>query len=334
MMDLIKTLPDQDDRLFEQVPGMLYPPESLRFRENESFQMDVLFARYTVCVEGRPQARAALYRGDGLQWEGKPVWMVGNYECANDDRIAEALFERVFTDAKTGGAGYLIGPMNGSTWENYRFNLSHDFPNFLLEPYHHLYYVTQFYHAGFEVISRYTSNVDTELACDWPEVFEKEKAFVEQGVRIRPIDINRLEEELEKLYPFISLTFRDNRFYTPISLAHFKAKYLAAAPLIDGDYVLIAENSQGQPVGFIFSYDDRYSRRGRSLVIKTLAREKGKTYAGLGHVLANRVIRLARTRGYRSAVHAFIAEQGDATRVSGNFMGRPYKTYALFGKTL
>lgn len=333
-MEIIKTLSGQEDHLFDEVPGRLYPSDSLRLRESEEVNPETLVARYTVCTEGSPVARAVLYQGNAIQWEGKRVWMIGNYECVPDERISDALFERMFADAKAAGSDYLIGPMNGSTWDNYRFSVSHDFPNFLLEPYHHLYYVSQFRRAGFEEISRYVSNIDTELACDWPELLEKERTFAREGVRIRPLDSDSLEAELEQLYPFIDATFRSNRFYTPISRERFKSKYLAAAALINSDYVLVAENSAGHPVGFIFSYDDRYSHRGRSLVIKTLARAKEQQYAGLGHVLANRVIRLARARGYRSVVHAFIVEQGDATRVSGNFTGRPYKKYILLGKEL
>mgnify|MGYP001179690535 CR=1 FL=1 len=333
-MELMKTIPGQEDRLFGKVPGELYPPNSLRLRESEDINPDTLVARYTVCKTTKPVARAALYQGKEMQWDGKSVWMVGNYECTDDEQVAGLLFERLFADAKAGGADYLIGPMNGSTWNNYRFSLAQDFPNFLLEPYHHLYYVNQFYSAGFEEVARYVSNVDTELACDWPELLEKERAFAREGVQIRSLNVDRLEAELDGLYPFIDVVFRDNRFYMPISREHFKAKYLATAPLIDRDYVLVAENPSGHPVGFVFSYDDKYSQRGRSLVIKTLARAKEKPYAGLGHVLANRVIRLARARGYRSVVHAFIVEQGDATRVSGNFTGRPYKKYVLLGKYL
>jgi len=333
-MEIIKTLPGQEDRLFDKVPGHLYPPDSLRLRESEEVNPETLVARYTVCREGHPVARAALYQGNAMQGEDRQVWMIGNYECVPDEPVSDALFERLFVDAKAGGSDYLIGPMNGSTWDNYRFSVSHDFPNFLLEPYHHLYYVNQFRRAGFKEISRYVSNIDTELACDWLELLEKERTFAGEGVRIRPLNVDSLEAELEQLYPFIDATFRSNRFYIPISRERFKAKYLAAAALIDSDYVLVAENSAGQPVGFIFSYDDRYSQRGRSLVIKTLARAKERRYGGLGHVLANRVIRLARERGYRSVVHAFIVEQGDATRVSGNFTGRPYKKYILLGKDL
>ena len=337
-MEIKKTLPGQEDPLFNEVPHHLYPADSLRLREGEEINADTLVARYTIGDASgdtsNPVARAALYQGAGMQWKGKQVWMIGNYECSRDQQVADRLFERVCADAKAGGATYLVGPMNGSTWDNYRFSVSHEFPNFLLEPYHHLYYVDQFRQAGFTEVSRYVSNIDTELACDWPELLEKERAFEKDGVRIRPLDIHRLAEELDWLYPFVDATFRDHKFYLPISRERFQAKYLAAAPLINRDYVLVAEDAAGEPVGFIFSYDDRYSRRGQSLVIKTLARSKDRRYAGLGHVLANRVIRLARARGYRSVVHAFIVEQGDATRVSGNFAGRPYKKYVLFGKEL
>lgn len=333
-MEVIKTDAGLHDQWFMEIPSLLYPQDSPRHLEPDEINTDALVATYVVMADGKPQARAALYRTDGMTWNGLQVWTIGNYECVHRTVVAQALLDAVMKDAQADGAEYFVGPMNGSTWDNYRFSESHDFPNFLLEPYHHLYYVQQFRDAGFEEIARYTSNVDTELACDWPQLFEKEREFADQGIRIRPIDVACLDEELEKLHPFIHDTFADNLLYTPISLSRFKAKYRAAAPLINKDYVLIAENADGAVAGFIFSYDDAYNRRGGSLIIKTLARANGKSYAGLGHVLVNRVIRLARQRGYRSVVHAFIIERGDATLVSSNFAGRPYKTYVLFGKPL
>lgn len=333
-MEVIRTIPSEENPWFPQVSRLLYPEGSPRHSEREDINQEALVATYVVMKDGVPLARAALYRGDALQLEGAPVWMVGNYECAPQQEVAVHLLGALEEEAKNSGAGFLVGPMNGSTWDNYRFSVAHDFPNFLLEPYHHLYYVQQFRDAGFQVISRYASNVDVELACDMPPIFEKEQGFALLGVRIRSIDLGHFDAELERLHPFVDATFRGNFLYSPISLSRFKEKYRAATAIIDRHFVLVAEDRDGRPVGFVFSYDDAYSRRGKSLIIKTLARAKEKQYAGLGHVLANRVIRLARERGYRSVVHAFIIDSGDATLVSGNFAGRPYKEYLLFGKPL
>ncbi len=333
-MDISKATPGEEIPGFYELPRALYPAGGPRHLGTEAVNPDGLAATYLVMADGKPLARAARYRADRLDWEGRRVALVGYYECVERQDVAEALLAAVEEDARADGADYLVGPMNGSTWDDYRFSTSHDFPNFLLEPYHHLYYIQQFQDAGFGVISRYTSNIDTELACDWPQVFDKEREFADNGVRIRPIDTARLADELEALHPFIDETFSGNFLYSPIPKSRFVEKYRAAAPIIDTDFVLIAEDADRRPVGFVFSYPDAYNRRGGSLIIKTLARASGKRFAGLGHVLANRVIRVARQRGYRSVVHAFIIERGDATLVSGNFAGRPYKEYVLLGKPL
>lgn len=333
-MDIIKAMPGQENPGFAQLPRNLYPADSPWYPESETVNQEALAATYVVMADDRPLARAARYHGDAMDWEGRRMALLGYWECVEQQEVAAMLLAEVAKDARAAGADYLLGPMNGSTWDSYRFSTSHDFPNFLLEPYHHLYYVQQFRDAGFEVVSRYTSNIDTELACDWPQVFDKEREFADRNIRIRPIDVSRLADELEALHPFIDGTFSGNFLYSPISRSRFLEKYLAAAAIIDPDFVLIAEDADRRPVGFVFSYPDAHNRRGGSLIIKTLARAGGRHYAGLGHVLANRVIRVARQRGFRSVVHAFIIEQGDATLVSGNFAGRPYKEYVLLGKPL
>src|ERR1700739_1381121 len=146
--------------------------------------------------------------------------------------------------------------MNGSTWDNYRFSVHHNHLNFLLEPYHHLYYNDLFTGNGFEPIARYSSSIDTKMDLDHPQVLKREAELLNAGIKIRDINMSRYENELSLLYPFISDAFKNNFLYTPISWETFRERYIEAGQIICPGYTLIATDKEERVAGFIFSYPD------------------------------------------------------------------------------
>lgn len=334
-MEIINTKPGCSNfHLFENLPKKLYPTESIRHKQKESFNGEFLEDCFVLTVAGSAAARVALYLNPFLNYNGKSTACLGNYECIEDEDVAMLLLNHVSEEAKKKGAEFLIGPMNGSTWDAYRFSIHHDHPNFLLEPYHHLYYNTHFTKARFQSIADYRSSLDRTIPCDPEEVLQKENEFKKLGIKIRSINMDDYEGELRKLYPFISLAFKDNFLFTPIKWETFYAKYIEAASIINPEYVLIAENNTGEIVGFIFCYHDLYNTQEKSLVVKTVVRAPEKQWSGLGHVMANLVLRKIKTKGYHSLIHAFFKEQGTSTGLSNSFLGKNFKSYILYGKYL
>ncbi|WP_114784118.1 hypothetical protein [Botryobacter ruber] len=334
-MHILHTTPgDANFYLFEELPKRLYPADSLRHTQSDNLNQEFLDTCFVLTVDGEPKARAALYRNPNLVYEGKQAACVGNYECVEEEEVAEAMLNYVAGKAMEAGAAYLLGPMNGSTWDNYRFSSHHSHANFLLEPYHHLYYNQQFAATGFSPVARYTSSLDTDVVCDHPAIVKREAELMAAGVTFRPIHMADYEGELARLYPFITGAFKSNFLYTPISWESFRKKYLEAARIITPDHVLLAEDPERNIIGLIFCYDDLYNTSEKSLVVKTLARHESKEWAGLGQVLGNQIMRAAKAKSYRSLIHAFTIATGASTVTSKTFHGNVYKSYTLYGKEL
>jgi hypothetical protein len=329
---IISTNPKNADfHLFETLPNLLYKADEIRCKQAEIINGEFLDSCYVLLEDNEPKARMAIYNNPLLNYDGKSVACIGNYECVNDNEISAQLIHFACQAAKKLGKEFLIGPMNGSTWDNYRFSLHNNYPNFLFEPYHHLYYNQQFINSGFKTISTYVSNIDKEMPNDSVDVLELEKRAKKFGVKIRNINLSDYDNELEKLYPFITSSFKTNFLYTPISKESFIKKYQEARKIINSEYFLIAEDKEENTIGFIFCYEDMLNATAKSLIIKTLVRNKSKQWSGLGHILANRVIRLAKSNNYTSVVHAFMMEQGTSKKTSANFRGKNYKNYVLYG---
>lgn len=240
----------------------------------------------------------------------------------------------ISTEAKKQGAQILIEPMNGSTWDSYRFSVHHDHPNFFLEPYHHLYYNDHFSNNGFDIIARYFSSIETNLNFDNPAIAEREIELKKAGVTFRNINLQKYEEELENIFHFNAIAFRSNFLYTPITKNEFIKKYAKTQGLIDPEFVILAEDAERNLIGYFFCIIDFYNKKEKSLIVKTAARHPDKNWSGTGHIIGRMICHRALQKQYQSIIHSFMYEEGTSSNMSKNFLGSIFKNYVLYGKEL
>jgi len=332
-MKIIKTNPgDTNFHLFEDLPKEIYPIDCpwTETRINE----DYLKSCYVLLANKKPKARLAVYQNPELSYQKKPIVCIGNYECVNNINYAETLLTEIEKDVKSLGAKMIIGPMNGSTWDDYRFSTNRYENHFILEPYHHLYYNDQFKKSGFLAIQKYFSSIDRKLQMDTPPILKREQELLDQGMSIREIDLLNFNNELKQLYPFIKNAFKQNFLYSNITWDYFKNKYGKIHQLIDPKFVLLAEDLDKNIIGVFFCIIDLFNTKEKSLVIKTIARDPQKKWKGLGSVLGNQVYRNAKVHGVKSIIHAFMKEEGMSVQLSKTYSGKISKHYSLYGKEI
>lgn len=335
MIDIIKTLPsDAHFHLFENFPNEIYITDNDQPKFSQKINTRFLHACYVAIINGGTFGRASIYNNPDLMYRDKKTFCIGNYEAKNHPDAASKLLLHIFTEAKKDNAEYLIGPMNGSTWNSYRFSVQHNYPDFFSEPYHHLYYNDQFINAGFEIIAEYFSSIDNSIKYDNKIVLTRANDFKQIGVNFRNIDLSKYEEELEKLFWFNPVVFRKNFLYSPISKEDFFENYAWTKKIINPEFVILAEDKNKDLIGYFFCIDDLYNTREKSLIIKTIARHPDKKWRGLGHVIANMIYRRAAEGNYKSIIHAFMYDQGTSTNISKNFSGEIYKNYFLYGREI
>jgi len=321
--------------LLQKSAELIYPSDSLRLKQKESFNKDYLHKILIATKDNEPVARLAIYNNPNLIYNGTQAACIGNFECIHDDATAKTIIDKAVQIVKSElKLNFIIGPMNGSTWDNYRFSLHHNSPNFFLESYHHLYYNDLFKNSGFQPIAQYISSLDRELTHDTLEISKLYEHFTKLEVTLRNIELTNYESELEKVYHLSKDAFKTNFLYSPLSLASFKEKYLAVKQLVNPEFVLMAEDNKKNLIGFIFAIDDLYNSEHRSLIIKTIARKNEKHWSGLGSILGNTVIKRAFDKKYFSVIHAFMIEDATSRGLSNKFTGKVYKNYALYGNQL
>jgi hypothetical protein len=335
MISLETFLPSQTHPLFAELPPVLYGENLLPLqRAGDTINMQYAAAGIAVLQDGKVKGRVVLYAATGILMYGKKTLVLGNYECVNDQQAASELLESAENFARMEGYEILLGPMNGTTWDTYRFCINPEAGTFFSEMIHQPYYPQQWEQAGFKCTAEYISTIDRTKSCDSEATLRAEKQFTTNGIRFRNIDLGIYEQELEALFPLCEKAFANNFLYTPVSWNTFRDKYLAVRPYIVPEMVFIAEREHGSLAGFAFNFPDFLCKTEKRMIIKTLARDPAPDLKGLGDVLGNYSQRFARDNGFDAIIHALIYSGNYSRDLSEQYNATVFKKYSLYSKEI
>lgn len=282
------------------------------------------------------RARCSLWWSDVPPFEDERLGVIGHY-AASGDGDGRALLAAGLEALARHGCTYAVGPMDGNTWRSYRLVVDRGVePPFFLEPTNPESWPHHFAAAGFTPLAHYYSSLNTDLGRRDDRSEQTAARLSELGVTIRPVDIERFDEELHGIYAVAAVAFRDAFLYTPLPETEFAAQYQRIRPFVRPELVLIAERD-GQTVGFSFNVPDvlEVTRGGapRTAIIKTLAIRPDRAYAGLGSLLVDRSHEAMTSLGYDRAIHALMHESNRSRSISARG-AQPMRRYALFGQSL
>ena len=261
---------------------------------------------------------------------------IGHYAAA-DDQVAEKLLNRACAELSQNGCTLAVGPLDGTTWRRYRFiTWRGKAPPFFLEPDNLGAWPGQFQKNGFSILAEYLSTLNTDLDYQDPRAEEIARRMDDQGLSIRCIDPEHLDRELEGIFELSLASFRKNFLYSPIEREEFMAMYGGIKPFLRRELTLVAEKL-GRTVGFMFALPDALqAKRGRPIdqvILKTIAINPDRAFAGLGRLLFQTALSNARKLGYRRAVHALMHAANRSTNL-GQGSTVVMRRYALFSKEL
>jgi len=284
---------------------------------------------YVMKQKDRVVGRFALYVNPALKYAGQPTITIGSYACVNDSYIASQLLKRAEDLSSELGYNYIIGPMNGSTWQTHRFTYKSTGRKFCLDLSNPDYYNSQFSKGGYDIIGRYYSTMDKTFD-DRPTSLT-DAHWKSKGLTIRNIRMNELEIELERIATFSNDAFSDNFLFTPIATRHFVEKYIKLAGIMDPQHIWICEDRSGVMQAILFAIPD--FQNSKQLVVKTGAVRKGSPCRGITTYIFRKITQTAKEAGYTSVVHAFMHEENLSFKTS-KYHGHPVQEYLLYGKKI
>jgi len=259
------------------------------------------------------------------------------HSAFRDGAAARRLLAHACRELAARGCTLAVGPMDGNTWRRYRLITERGSqPPFFLEPDNPDGWPQHLLDAGFTPLAHYSSAMSTDLSLQDPRMEQVARRLAAQGVRIRPLDPQRLEDDLHSIYAVSRISFQSSFLYAPVDETEFIAQYRQILPSVRPELVLMAE-LRDQPIGFLFALPDALqARRGHSIdtvILKTVAVLPQRAHAGLGNLLVARGHEIARNLGYTRAIHALMHDTNGSRNISRHY-AHTIRRYALFARSL
>ncbi len=276
-----------------------------------------------------------------LWWTATPempdqqVGLIGHYAAKNDE-VGRQLLDLATGELAQYGCTIAIGPMDGSTWQSYRFITEGSAqPLFFSEPRHPPAWPNHFSANGFVPLANYYSTLVPDLTYQPPNFSRVIDRAIQRGISFRSLDMAQFEAELDRVYELAVMSFSRNFLYTSLPKPTFLAQYLPIKPYIQPDLCFIAEKND-HPIGFLFAIPSLVQAQRQYLVdtviVKTLAIDPTYRMYGLGTILVAKCHQAAHTLGFRRAIHALMHEKNTSRKISHRFGGEIIRRYSLFGK--
>ena len=329
-MELVKLHAGQADLTrIQAVPVTLFPENYALHLEAATLVETHLKCAFLLRENDRDIGSIVLFDNPDHYLDGERAMCVGYFHCPDDQKLANRLIDAARKEVRQSGVHHLIGPLNGTTWDSYRFKGADDPPSFFLEVANPAYYNKLFREAGFKEIKSYSSFLEKPIKPMPERVKKREQELFDAGIRIRTIDPNQYERDLSMIHELSHKCFKDNFLFTSHSFSDYIQKYSMLEGIARPELTLMAEDGD-RLVGFVFMIDDIFCNTEKRIIFKTYASLSDERYHGLGTVLAQRLLAILLADGYESAMRSLIVDGSLSSRIAGT--DNPvYRKYYLYG---
>jgi len=270
-----------------------------------------------------------------LDWRGRNLGIIGLYDAAEDIRrgLVQELLDSACHYLHLRGCDYVVGPMNGSTWYNYRFALSDSNCPFFLDNRQPANYLAQWLAAGFAPEENYLSYAIERESFQFDRLDRFRTHLARRKIRLEDIRPDKFETVLPEIHRLSMAAFVNSPFYSPLPLEDFMDLYRPLQPLLQPRRQVLARNRAGELLGFIFTVPDSIEQQRSALVIKTVAVAPAPEARGLGAGLTVLLHHRAWQDGCQRIYHALMHCKNGSTLI--NAAGaRIHRRYVLLGRPL
>ncbi len=290
-----------------------------------NFAKEHLHALHVITDVDLVLGRIGIYLNDYYIKEG--IAFLGAYECIQDIELSNQLLNSAIHDLTLLGIKKIYGPIDGSTWNNYRFkeNSSKDF---FMEPSQAHWYPDFWKGFGFKDFQAYQSRILNLELFDSNHINGLRKELENKNIKFRHLDHNNIDKDLDSLARFNLKEFENSLLYSPVNVNSFKTKYKSILHLLDLELILLAE-LEDELVGFVFMLPDLKCKKKEKCIIKTIAKKKDKKYNKLAWFMSHYVQMKAKEKGFKYVIHALMRDDNASVKLSLFEKTELYSTYKL-----
>lgn len=159
--------------------------------------------------------------------------------------------EKWFSDY---GMTEIVGPYLYTTYFPYRFRSDDNQERFTWEPNQPLFYNELILSAGFKKHESYFSNFIEDYGIFATKGEKEYEEAIKAGFKFRRLSKETLSADLKIIYDISMKSFQDNYLFMKIPYELFEKIYAPSFTSLDLGLSCIQETSDGQPVGFNFTF--------------------------------------------------------------------------------
>ncbi|MCG8670828.1 MAG: hypothetical protein MI867_15565 [Pseudomonadales bacterium] len=212
-------------KLYAQDPNWI--PEDRDALEASFSESNPYFSKNKACIIHSENLRLAGFYNPELRIDGETAAFFGFWETTNDLDLCKDAFDQLDAWARGLGAKRIYGPINFSTYNDYRLRLdAFERPQFLGEPYNPSYYPDLLEQLGYEIRYKYFTACCTTQVLAFAakmQIEKLEKKANDAGITLKPLTSDYWMASLDQLYPIVDCIFKENFAYTPITFDQFKS---------------------------------------------------------------------------------------------------------------
>jgi len=276
-------------------------------------------------------------------YNGRKTSYIGNVNIHEKYRKnEEQLFNKIFEELKKEGIETIIGPLNGTTWNTYRYvtEKGNGRP-FLMEPWNEDYSVSLFEKLGFKPLAGYISTVmegmDSDGRRNLNKKIEKLKKFdYYKDIKVESAENKDLLTVLNKVYDLTVEAFKNNFLYSELEREIFLKMYMSYEDKIIKKFFKMLYLGD-ELIGYVFGIPDYaelgYKGKIDTIILKTIAVSPIYNGKGMGYILINSLVEEAEKEGYENVIYALM-HQSNVSKNIGLLLGNMLRKYTLFIKEL
>jgi GNAT superfamily N-acetyltransferase len=346
----------EDDAVW--VPPLLRDMRTMMDPKRHPFHDHSEVRAFLALRDGLPVGRvAAIHNRRHVDFQGDNTGFFGFYECVRDDAASSALLAAASAWLRERGLEAMRGPASFSTNEQVGLLIEgFDDPPAVMMTYNPPYYEEQMLAYGLEPAKTLVAYF--LYGPEPPEYLVRAARLVERrtGVRVRPLNMRDFARDLQIIRDLYNSAWERNWGFVPMTDDEIGHMAKELKPVVDPRLTLIAEDTEGRPVGFALALPDlnqvlkhlngrlfpfgilkalwlrRKVDRLRVLTLGVRPEYRGK---GLDALFYLGIFRGGNTQGILQGEFSWVLEDNESIRRPLERMGaHVYKRYRLYEASL
>jgi ribosomal protein S18 acetylase RimI-like enzyme len=283
----------------------------------------------------------------------------GFFECLNDQKVADALFDAAAMWLKSKGLDAMRGPVSPSMNDQCGMLVrGYDSPPVFLMLYNPPYYNELCLNSGQKVAQELLAWYIDQKMIDIERLRRiSQHVMKREGLSIRILDMKNFDSEIEKMRDIYNGAWEKNWGFVPMTDKEFDYLAKSLKPIANPHYVYFVENREGKTIGFSLSLPDinqalkhvngnpftpwglvkylwykRNISMVRTIVMGVLPEYRNK---GIDSILNTQIADYGGKHGVFASEMSWVLKSNEAmSKLAQVIGGKPYKEYVIYEKAI